>query len=511
MRQSVFCLSLATLISEGESGFGLSVIRNILNRNGDQPHVRGDLVVDTERVSNHLANNNDTSTTMSLWMKTKDDFNEQLRIVRENSNDWKVNTGDVNHETIGGKIYTLKFITQTKTSVIFLANFERTTRVVKIQDNCAAKKESCGSTCVMPESDLDPLLDEFLIMKTFGDLKNSPIPKAYALSRPSKVNEKAVKKLNLSEDGLRKCREAGASFRGILEERVGSDIKQYVENSSSSPSLTFFGDILLIGRRMIGALWRLHDLGYIHGDFHHGNGAFKFNKAEIYRPRSDEMLLIDFGFSRFIPSEYGTDVKQPISSKINQYLLSPWHLDGYRIGRRDDLYRVFETMARELWVRLSEEGAGLLVEKFAKMEKETGSSLAMIKRSANFFDVTNQSWFCCPSLLKALPGLNQVMEFLSRALATVHAIDHVDKRPPYEAIIRDIDRAIIRTACLNKVDAAAEMKEIRSVLKKLWDQDTTALRERQLRHTIEIDMSTNPLDRFIVGEGDADTETQCAD
>jgi len=39
-------------------------------------------------------------------------------------------------------------------------------------------------------------------------------------------------------------------------------------------------EAIAMTRRMLGLMWRSHDSGYIHGDFHESNGAFKENMAD---------------------------------------------------------------------------------------------------------------------------------------------------------------------------------------------------------------------------------------
>jgi serine/threonine protein kinase len=93
--------------------------------------------------------------------------------------------------------------------------------------------------------------------------------------------------------------------------------------------------IIGAGRRTIELLKQLYDAGFIHGDVHSGNVAM----------RSGQLILMDFGFSHFFP-EMNPYTRIDLSkTSLTRPLLSPWHLNGSQIGRRDDVFRAIETTA----------------------------------------------------------------------------------------------------------------------------------------------------------------------
>jgi len=215
-------------------------------------------------------------------------------------------------------------------------------------------------------------------------------------------------------------------------------------------------------------MWRFHDLGFIHGDFHYGNGAFKkIKQDEPYSVFRDPMTLIDFGYAQFIPQDYGGDENRAKSESLDEAHLSPWNLEHKRLGRRDDLYRVLQTAAwvlyaykngedlnsrfREYWEACSKLNIHHSIE---MRQKEADEALALVKRANNFFD-PSVNYFCCKNF--ELTGeMNKSLEHLKDAFEIVMEAQHVDTRPSYETIIQKLDMAIASS----KPDAGDILKEI---------------------------------------------------
>jgi len=232
------------------------------------------------------------------------------------------------------------------------------------------------------------------------------------------------------------CAKSGRTLRGIEEDYVGIDIVHHFTSLFRKGLKTFqrFVEVIAMARRMVGRLWRFHDFGFIHGDFHVGNGAFKVKKPEgsSYSALKDEMVLIDFGKEQFIPKTYGTDDSTPRRENLNEALLSPWHLKGYRLGRRDDLFRALESTA----LLLSSSHGLNINECFTK--SETSDSIRM--KMMNFFDpeVANKGGiYCCPNTSQTEPLFH-----MKNAMDIILAIEHPDESPKYEEIMRDINMAL---------------------------------------------------------------------
>ena len=128
-------------------------------------------------------------------------------------------------------------------------------------------------------------------MNTLGESRRdidsnykAPIPFASAISEAHKVSENLFNKLNSQffdsfNEQISECKKHGGTFRGILEDYVGPDISTYFDSIQNSVTPNYFlTETIGMARRMVGLMWRFHDMGFIHGDFHFGNGGFKESK-----------------------------------------------------------------------------------------------------------------------------------------------------------------------------------------------------------------------------------------
>jgi len=258
-------------------------------------------------------------------------------------------------------------------------------------------------------------------------------------------------------------------------------------------------EAIAMTRQMVGLMWRFHDLGFIHGDFHEGNGAFKKNKKKgaTYSALKDRMVLIDFGFAEFIPRAFGVGWKYPMRPNLNPMYLSPWHLDGFRIGRRDDLYRVLQTTAFLLAFigGNPERGKGQNLYRIFDSVWEEGDTL--LQRNTNLRDVKRNFFdskvakkggiYCCPNR-RSFKFPTKSLKYLKNAMDIILAIQHPDDRPEYEEIIRELDMALL------SLDSGRD-----NALMNLLIEDTTPLPNGDGptdhgRQIFEIDESVYPDD-----------------
>lgn len=94
----------------------------------------------------------------------------------------------------------------------------------------------------------------------------------------------------------------------------------------------------------VALLRSVHATGLIHGDVHENNFVFASR-----RDVGGSLRIIDFGrASRFVTAE-GRHVAPgavALNPFLNRALLSPWELRGETASRRDDLFRLAETLLR---------------------------------------------------------------------------------------------------------------------------------------------------------------------
>ena len=104
-------------------------------------------------------------------------------------------------------------------------------------------------------------------------------------------------------------------------------------------------EIAKTAARMIEIIQTIHSFGIVHGDIHPGNFVFS-SKTDI----SGTVKVIDFGRAiPFINPETKQHVKQfdvlkPDIGGFNPLFLSPFELEGSKLSRRDDMYRLAELL-----------------------------------------------------------------------------------------------------------------------------------------------------------------------
>jgi len=395
------------------------------------------------------ANANDSELAISIRVHTRD-----MMMTKQLDSQWKINTAEYTEE-VNGEKYALQPIAYTNNSVIFgaLSQDGSRSRVFKYSKNCAG----------LP----DPLEFEFRIMNTVGaphpEIAGfvAPIPYAYALSGTVEIsgmigNAKLGSESLQHEEKVPSCFSQSSIFlRGIEEDYVGIDIVEHFNRLLGLEPLDerqYMIEAIAMTRRMLGLMWRFHDLGFIHGDFHNGNGAFKEKKAEgeMYSALTDEMVLIDFGYAQFIPNGLRTNERLQREPDLNASLLSPWHLEGFRIGRRDDLYRVLETTA--FLLALIGDGNTDIASDFRAVwnsgripmpHHERDRNLIPMKQ--NFFDsdvYENGGIYCCPdSESRIFPP--EAIAHMKNAMDIILAMTYPDQRPKYEEIIQEVDMALL--------------------------------------------------------------------
>jgi hypothetical protein len=290
------------------------------------------------------------------------------------------------------------------------------------------------NTCGEYDSTKDPLREEYLILETIAGLGIAP--EVWSLSLPIvpsqldwvsndfRVDSRHVR--GISDHGA-SCSRRGAFLRAFIQERAGMEVSEYIFHKSSTLIMA-----IRIGLGTIRLLEKLHNAGFVHGDIHGGNVVVKDRHTKREDP---ELSLIDFGLSKFFPSEFGSsESADPYSLTLS--LLSPWHLASSRIGRRDDLYR-----ALELTVDLIR----ITSDMYTYLDSLSVPELFQVKNSFDFFNgAFPGSKTICQDYKKSIPEkkCTNAMNELGNALAAVRGIAHVDATPDYESIKRHFENAM---------------------------------------------------------------------
>jgi serine/threonine protein kinase len=118
-----------------------------------------------------------------------------------------------------------------------------------------------------------------------------------------------------------------------------TDLLDFTKHVKQDPSY----HLHLMAARAIEILREVHKRGIVHGDVHGRNIMFEPTATDI----AGSLTFIDFGRAHpFLDSDGNplTDSgRNAITSNFNEWLLSPWELEGTVLSRRDDLIRLVET------------------------------------------------------------------------------------------------------------------------------------------------------------------------
>lgn len=154
------------------------------------------------------------------------------------------------------------------------------------------------------------------------------------------------------------CVAKGTLVRFMVQEKVGLSLQDYfIDVVDRSDGVSLFRKVMVSAKKIILLLARLHDLGIVHGDIHPGNIVFRQPKGsqELYDIETDDIVLTDFGLARFFPDQIGSPVEEMPSRSLSPILMSVNQLAKKRLGRRDDIARVGDTVVQLLLPTIHQE------------------------------------------------------------------------------------------------------------------------------------------------------------
>ena len=237
---------------------------------------------------------------------------------------------------------------------------------------------------------------------------------------PERVLTKAI------ERQRDRCTRENTETRFLVQERMGVEIGAYLRDLGLVvPWRVMAHRAVSLIIRVIQMLETIHSLGIVHGDIHGGNILFR-DIADVPEMEDTELVLIDFEFAVFYPMEIGAPVNRSRLARLSRRLLSPWHLQGYRIGRRDDVFRVLELLADVL-----SQGVyyATLREQIAREKNVTDDFIAELKEPMYlFYGIFQESYG---------GGIQDGIRTHLDRLADKHlgGLTHPDDRPDYDGIV----------------------------------------------------------------------------
>ena len=226
------------------------------------------------------------------------------------------------------------------------------------------------------------------------------------------------------------CTRVGSQARFLVQDKAGLELGRYLGfllQRTSWRVMAHRAVTLII--RVIQMLQNIHDLGIVHGDISGSNILFK-NPESVPTMNDTELVFIDFEYAVFFPDYIGTNIREPRRSRLDPEHLSPWHLQGFRVGRRDDVFRALELLAYAM-----SRGANYMHLRDEVAEAVRWEGFMHDNRYAKFKDPKTLFYSVKPYRYVEDPKHKitaQLDHIASKHLAT---LTHPDDRPEYDVII----------------------------------------------------------------------------
>ena len=292
------------------------------------------------------------------------------------------NLANENSETIPKQIsasfageYALKLLAVNAQASLLIPSVNPKRLIFKYQMNCVAKewlqtcqraksrtKQICDNTKDDPHRDPEALLREYAFTKIVFD-RTTLAPEPYFLSPAVAISDASGERVKTNFTNVETpnevalCVEVGTTVRLLVEQLVGSTISGFFAGnlSGGDTALLQIDRIRLrakIFHESLVMLERLHAIAIVHGDFHYGNLAFRemFDVGHVFTKEEKlDLVFIDFGNAVVIEESSEPEVASLRRFYfLNHVALSPFQLKGYRVSRRDDIYRAFEAFIDSL-------------------------------------------------------------------------------------------------------------------------------------------------------------------
>jgi serine/threonine protein kinase len=224
----------------------------------------------------------------------------------------------------------------------------------------------------------------------------------------------------LSDVGSIVTPEGVQNLRYLVMELLGSSVWSFLRsNGYKLPMKT----IASIGIQAVGILEDLHSLGIVHGDIHHENMIFaRGNRDYDGLILSDRIKLGDYGKSSLYVNptnhEHIEDIPRQIKEGRNMLFLSPYELALGAPSRREDIFRLMETLAR----MVDERGYSSVFKPFQQNRE------ALLNAKRTF------------PLVEIFPGVHPVFADLfeySRSLGFEQVPDYSGMKQKFTSILKD--------------------------------------------------------------------------
>ena len=303
------------------------------------------------------------------------------------------------------------------------------------------------------------LTNEFVYLSAING--SGIAPDVYHLSPLTKITTGLSAKVrsNTFRNHADRCIAAGASVQMLLQDKTGAEVGAYLHRLRGilPDSIVYLHSVLRVVIKTLTLLQRLHSLGLVHGDVHAGNIMFKSPKESIdaHDVVSDDLILIDFELAQFFPNSIGSPDTGIFDRGLNPMCLSPWQLEGSRLGRRDDVYRTIEMMAGLLsdnelasaWKRsFIREWSARVVKRQSKevdpSDVQRSVYLQCKTRTNMFLPERTLATECCKGMGLSLADRFNIQSRLEDVVKEARDIRQPDAEPDYDKLKSMLQRII---------------------------------------------------------------------
>ena len=232
------------------------------------------------------------------------------------------------------------------------------------------------------------------------------------------------------------CVKVGAETRFLVMEKAGWTLGDYIANFNAGwPWHEMAHRAVTLVIRVIQMLETIHDLGIVHGDISGRTVRFKSIKGAGFPSWTDtDLVLVDFEFAVLFPDQIKRAVSAVRRPSRNPEHLSPWHLLGSRMGRRDDVFRALEFLAFAL-----SKGAHYRHIRNREMDVKLYEGYVHDWRFAEWKDPKEIFYTVKPNKYVGDPKHRISGELDHIAEKHLDSLTHPDDRPEYDEIVSHLE------------------------------------------------------------------------